>query len=183
MPSVRHSMSEMSVGDADTSDGIAKIVNNMGGFIHSVEPLKPRLAIDEIQTLARRGPEIADDEIDLASFAVNRSVQRPRPKLRVCRELEFGLRKSNQLRRSKKRLSQLLTPPMVKKRLFSFEKCLEAIVNSPVCLSSVEPVAFLYFQNASSARRRRVVPAHTLSGCDIVSELIGPTSINDSTSG
>ena len=81
--SVRSSMSEMSVGDADSS---------IGSIIHAVEPLKPRLAIDEIETQARNVPEIANDEVDAANVAADRSVQRPRPYLSVWRELEFGLK-------------------------------------------------------------------------------------------
>ena len=93
LPSVRGSISERSSSDADTL---------FVSIIHGVEPLKPCLAVDEIETLARIGRQIADDEVDAANYATNRGVQRPRPELCVGRELEFGLRTSNQLCRTKK---------------------------------------------------------------------------------
>ena len=82
MPSIRGSIGERSSGEADTS---------VGSIIHAVEPLKKRQAVDEIQTLARRSPDIGDDEVDAASVATNRGVQRPRPDLRVGSELELDL--------------------------------------------------------------------------------------------
>jgi len=63
--SVRGSIGETSLGDANTL---------VGSIIHAVEPLKPRLATNEIQTRVRRGPESGDDEVDAVSFAANRGV-------------------------------------------------------------------------------------------------------------
>ena len=96
MPSVRGRISERSLGDADAF---------VGGIIHTVVSLKPRLAIDEIETLAGTKPKISDDEVNAVGFATNHGVQGPRPELRVRRELELGLQKSNQLRRPKRRCS------------------------------------------------------------------------------
>jgi len=109
----------------------------VGRVVHGVEPLKPRLAIDELQTRVRKALEAADDEVDVAFIAINRSVQRPRPELRVGRELECGLRKCNQFRKTKKMLFHLLTGPMMKKRLSRFENWSGVMLNRPVVLSSV----------------------------------------------
>ena len=82
MPSVRGSISERSLGDADAF---------VGSIIHTVVSLKPHLAIDEIETLARAKPEISDNEVNAVGFATNHGVQGPRPELCVRCELELGL--------------------------------------------------------------------------------------------
>ena len=62
---------------------------------------------------------------------------------------------------NKKTLFQLLTPPMLKKRLSRSSNLSWEMVNSPVVASGVAPVAFVYVENASLEIRTRVVPVHT----------------------
>lgn len=58
----------------------------VGGVIDGVEPLEERIPVDEVQALARVAANVGDDEVDVASAAADRGVQRARPDLRVRRE-------------------------------------------------------------------------------------------------
>jgi len=60
-------------------------------IIHTIKPLQPYLTQYEIKTLARRGPNISDDEVDRIGLATNVSVESLRPTLRKRGELKGGL--------------------------------------------------------------------------------------------
>ena len=54
-------------------------------------PLQERIAVDEVEALARVGANVGNNEVVLAGAAANVGVERARPELRVSGELELGL--------------------------------------------------------------------------------------------
>lgn len=57
---------ERGVGDADAA---------VRGVEHGVEALEPRLAVDEVKTLAAVRANVADDEVDAVRVSTDRGVQ------------------------------------------------------------------------------------------------------------
>lgn len=58
---------ERGVGDADAA---------VRGVEHGVEALEPRLAVDEVKTLAAVRANVADDEVDAVRVSTDRGVKR-----------------------------------------------------------------------------------------------------------
>ena len=59
----------------------------LAAVVHGVEALEESVAVDEVETLAGRGANVGDDEVDRVVFAADNAVQRARPDLGVRGEL------------------------------------------------------------------------------------------------
>ena len=126
-------MGERGIGDTNTF---------VRSVIDAVKSLKPGLSVDEVQSLARVGPKIADNDIDFAGSPTDGGVQRTRPDLSVGCELKGRLSKGfGKIKHRCLRKGSEPTPPILKYRLCSLEKPEDEIAKSPVLASEVAPVA------------------------------------------
>ena len=64
-----------SVGGSGGEGGSGETDTLVGGVEHAVEALEEDLSIDEVETLARRGADVVNDEVDSVGIAANGGVQ------------------------------------------------------------------------------------------------------------
>lgn len=62
----------------------------VGGIEHGVEALKESVTVDEVKTRSAVGPDVSNDEVDVATGTTDRAVERTGPDLGVSGESVCG---------------------------------------------------------------------------------------------